>query len=110
MPSKWAGREKMAEVVYALCMMASFTCAWFLLRGYRRFKTQLLLYCGLCFIGLAMNNFLLFLDVVVIPRISIPENVHLSLTSWRTLPALAGIMVFIYGVLKETLFTGRRED
>src|SRR6185312_17013094 len=58
---------KMAEVVYLLCMVASFICAGLLYNGYRRTKTRLILYCCLCFVGLALNNLCLVIDDVVIP-------------------------------------------
>ena len=97
----------MAEAVYLLCMLASVICAGFLLRGYRRFRTRLLLYCCLCFVGLALNNLFLFIDVVVIPKMNLTEAHQINLAPWRIIPALGGIMIFIYGILKETLFSHR---
>ena len=46
-------------VIYVLSFLASATCTWLLLRGYRRSGTRLLLWSGLCFVGLAINNVLL---------------------------------------------------
>jgi hypothetical protein len=84
----------MATLVYVLCALTSAACAVLLLRAYARGRVRLLLWVGLCFVGLALNNVLLFVDVRIAP------DVDLSL--WRSLPALAGLLVLIYGVVWET--------
>lgn len=81
-------------VVYALCALTSIACAVLLIRGYARSRVRLLLWSGLCFAGLALNNVLLFVDLRVLPEID------LSLA--RTLPAVAGIAILIYGLIWET--------
>lgn len=80
--------------VYVLCTLTSALCAVLLLRGYRRSGVRLLLWSGLCFIGFAINNLLLFIDLRVLP------DTDLSLI--RTLPALAGAAVLIYGLVWDT--------
>lgn len=82
------------SIVYALCALTSVACALLLLRGYRRSGVRLLLWSGLCFAGLALNNILLFIDVRVVP------DVDLSL--WRTIPAVIGIGILLYGLIWET--------
>lgn len=82
------------SIVYALCALTSAACAVLLLRGYRRSGVRLLLWSGLCFLGLAINNILLFIDVRVVP------DVDLSL--WRTIPAVAGVAILLYGLIWET--------
>lgn len=57
----------MAEAVYMLCMLTSAGCALALFRTYIRRRTRILLWSSLCFAGLALNNALLFLDLVVFP-------------------------------------------
>ena len=84
----------MATLVYALCALTSAACAALLLRAYARGRVRLLLWVGLCFVGLALNNILLFVDVRIAP------DVDLSL--WRSLPALAGLLVLVYGLVWET--------
>lgn len=84
----------LGSVVYALCAITSIGCAVLLLRGYRRSRVRLLLWSGLCFTGLALNNVLLFIDVRVMP------DVDLSL--WRTIPAVAGVAILLYGLIWET--------
>lgn len=84
----------MATLVYALCAVTSVACAVLLLRGYRSSRSRLLLWSGLCFAGLAANNVLLLIDK------RMPPSVDLSLA--RTLPALAGVALLLYGLVWET--------
>lgn len=84
----------MATVVYALCALTSLACAVLLLRGYLRSHARLLLWSGLCFAGLAANNLILLVDKRVVPE--------LDLSLWRSLPALAGVAVLLYGLVWET--------
>lgn len=84
----------MATLVFALCALTSSACAFLLLRGYFRGRIRLLLWSGLCFAGLALNNILLFIDKRVVP--------DMDLSVWRTLPALAGIALLLYGFVWDT--------
>lgn len=84
----------MAETVYILCTLTSFACAVLLLRGYRRSRARFLLWCALCFVGLAANNLLLFVDLVLLP------DVDLSL--YRSLTAIGAIAVLLYGLIWDT--------
>ncbi len=86
--------ELFGTVVYALCALTSIACAVLLFRGYYRSRVRLLLWSGLCFAGLALNNVLLFIDVRVLPQ------TDLSLI--RSIPALAGLIVLIFGMIWET--------
>ncbi len=81
-------------IVYALCALTSIACAALLLRGYIRSRVRLLLWSGLCFAGLAVNNVLLFIDLRVIPET--------DLSLMRTFPAVVGVMLLIYGLIWET--------
>lgn len=80
-------------LVYVLCALTSVACAALLLRAWRRARQRLLLWSGLCFTGLALNNILLVVDVHVVPQ------ADLSLV--RTLPALAGVALLLYGFIWE---------
>ena len=84
----------MATLVYALCALTSLACAVLLLRGYLNTRVRLLLWAGLCFAGLALNNILLFIDFRVVPEV--------DLSLWRSLPAVAGIVLLLYGLVWET--------
>lgn len=83
-----------AEIVYILCMLTSLVCMWLLLRGYRRSGTRLLMWSGLCFTGLFLNNAVLFVDNIVLPT-------QVDLSIWRLLPALVGIALLCYGLIEE---------
>jgi hypothetical protein len=81
----------MAEAVYILCALTSAACAVLLMRAWGRNRLKLLLYSGLCFGWLALNNLLLFVDLVLVP------DVDLSLL--RTLTSLAGASTLLYGLV-----------
>jgi hypothetical protein len=85
----------MAETVYLLCAVTSLTCALLLLRGYHRQRTRLLLWSSLCFVLLALNNALLFVDVIVVPS-------EIDLSLWRSATALAGVGVLLFGLIWES--------
>jgi hypothetical protein len=61
----------MGAIVYTLGALTSFACALLLLRGYSRGRRKLLLWSGLCFLGLAVNNVLIFLDLVILPEVDL---------------------------------------
>lgn len=83
-----------AIIVYILCAATSALCAVLLLRGYARSRARLLFWSGLCFAGLALNNVLLIVDVQLIPDV--------DLSFWRTVPALIGVSLLVYGLVWET--------
>ncbi len=83
-----------ANIVYVLCAATSFVCAAMLWRGHRRSGARLLFWSALCFIGFALNNLLLIADVRLFPDI--------DLSTWRLVPALAGVMLLLYGLVWET--------
>jgi len=60
-----------AKVTYLLCALTSLTCAWLLLRAYTRSRFRLLLWSGLCFAGLTLNNVLLVLDRLVFTAVDL---------------------------------------
>jgi energy-converting hydrogenase Eha subunit G len=82
-----------AIIVYILCAATSALSAALLLRGYAASRSRLLFWSGLCFAGLALNNLLLVIDVRVIPEI--------DLSVWRTVPALIGVSLLVYGLIWE---------
>lgn len=84
----------LANAIYILCALTSIICAVMLLRGYSQTRARLLFWSGWCFAGLALNNILLVVDVRFGPA--------LDLEMWRTLPAVAGVALLIYGLVWET--------
>ncbi len=84
----------MAEAVYLLCAVTSVVCAWLLYRGYRANRTRLLFWSSLCFVGLALNNILLFVDLVLVPSI--------DLSLMRTSAALCAVVALVTGLIWES--------
>jgi hypothetical protein len=84
----------MAGIIYGLCTVTALGCAALLLRGYFRTRSRLLLWSGLCFIGLSVNNFLVVLDRIVFSGI--------DLSTVRLVPGLIGMMLLLYGLIWET--------
>lgn len=84
----------MAEAVYLLCAVTSSLCALLLLRAYARTGTRLLMWSGLCFLGLALNNALLVVDLIIVPDI--------DLSTWRLVPAVLGVALLLYGLIWES--------
>lgn len=83
----------MAEAVYVMCAVTSLFCAVLLYRTYRRRHTRLLMWSTLCFVGLALNNILLFVDLVLVPEI--------DLALVRNGTALAAVTLLLIGLLME---------
>jgi len=63
----------MGPAVNILGALITLACAALLLKGYARAKRRLLLWSGLCFLGLTISNFLIFVDLVVVPDINLYE-------------------------------------
>ena len=84
----------MASAVYLLCALTAIVCAWLLMQAYfARGRYRLLLWSGLCFVGLAANNLLLVVDKLLLPAID------LSLA--RTAVALLALSVLLYGLVMD---------
>lgn len=84
----------MGGVIYALCALTALLCTWQLLRAYLRNRYKLLLWGGLCFAGLTLNNLLLVVDRFMVP--------YVDLTNWRLVLALVSLLVMIYGLIWES--------
>lgn len=84
----------MAEAIYLLCAVTSIACGALLLRGFLRTRARILLWSSICFGGLALNNLLLFLDLVVVP------DADLSIE--RAAVALIGLVPLVFGLVWES--------
>lgn len=80
--------------IYTLCALTSLVCTILLLQAYRSGGYRLLLWSGLCFAGLTLNNVFLVLDKLVFPDI--------DFAMWRTASALAAMIVLLYGLVWDT--------
>ena len=83
----------MAAAVYILSALISLASAVLLLRSFARTRTSLLFWAGLCFVGLTLNNVLLFVDKEL--------ATGADLSTWRALPALLGTLLLVYGLVAE---------
>ncbi|MDQ7247648.1 DUF5985 family protein [Dongia sedimenti] len=81
----------MSAIIYSLCALTALGCALLLLRGYRRSRYRLLLWSGLCFAGLTVNNLLLVVDKVALPG----DDLSVA----RTLVALGSMIVLLFGLI-----------
>ena len=83
-----------ATVIYFMCAGTSAACAVLLLRAYSRSRVNLLFWSGLCFVGLALSNTLLVVDVVFVPQISFQFP--------RNIVTLCSLSLLIYSLIWET--------
>jgi hypothetical protein len=81
----------MEGTVYLLCAATALVCGGLLFRGLRRSATRLLLWCGLFFLSLALENLILFYDLIIVPDI--------DLFAVRTSVALVGVMLLLVGLI-----------
>jgi hypothetical protein len=81
-------------VLYLLAALTSISCMVLLFRGYARSGARLLLWSALCFVGLSVNNVLLFFDFVIFPT-------QIDLRPWRLIAALAGVLFLLYAFIWE---------
>jgi hypothetical protein len=84
----------MAAAVYILGTLVALACAALLLRGYVRGKHKLLLWSSLCFFGLAISNFLVFLDLIVFPT-------QVDLYPLRLGTAAVAMLLLLFGLIWE---------
>jgi hypothetical protein len=80
--------------VYLLCTATAFVCGLLLLRGYQRSATRLLLWCGIFFLAMALENAILFTDKILTPA-------HVDLSDIRRCVPLIGVVLLLYGLIWE---------
>jgi hypothetical protein len=85
----------MLAIVNILGTLTVGLCAFLLLRAYARVKKRLLLWSGLCFVGLTVSNALLFVDLAVVGD-------DLSLYNWRLGAGAASMLLLLYGLIFES--------
>ena len=84
----------LANAIYLLCALTSVLCALLLVRGYRQSRVRLLFWSAWCFVGLALNNIMLLVDLRVLPDV--------DLAMWRAVPAVIGTALLVYGLVWES--------
>ena len=83
----------MVETVYVLCALTSAACATLLLRAFGGSRNRLLLWTGLCFVFLALNNLVLVVDEMLVDSV--------DLSTWRLVPAVVGMTILVFGLISE---------
>ena len=83
--------EGLKIALYVIAVLSSGACAVLLFRGYVRRRIRLLLWSGICFVGLTINNMALFVDLVIFP--------DLDLRLARLVPALIGMTLLLYAFI-----------
>ncbi|HET9643283.1 MAG TPA: DUF5985 family protein [Burkholderiaceae bacterium] len=81
----------MAVFIYTLCALTALLCAVLLLRAWKGTGARMLMWSGLCFAGLTVNNLLLVIDRVVLPAV--------DLSLWRHGSALLSIVLLLWGLI-----------
>jgi hypothetical protein len=82
-----------AEAIYLLCAATSLVAAAMLFRQYRLRPSRLLVWSVVGFAGLAANNVLVYVDLVVF------TGIDLSLI--RGAAGAAGMVALLYGLISE---------
>ena len=83
----------MAEAIYLLCAATCLVAAAMLLRQYRRRGTPLLLWSFIAFVGLSINNVLVYVDLVLVT--------NLDLSTPRAAAGAIAMLVLVYGLIGE---------
>jgi hypothetical protein len=82
-----------AELIYLLCAATSLLAAGLLIRQYRARRTSLLFWSSLGFVGLGLNNVLVYLDLSLLA--------DLDLAVPRTLAGTAAMITLLYGLIDD---------
>jgi len=85
--------QAIAPAVYILGFVVTLTCGVLLFRAYTAVGKRLLLWSAVCFCGLAISNLLVFVDLVLLPRI--------DLYPARLITAAISMLILVYGLIWE---------
>lgn len=83
----------MAAAVYILGFIVTLICGVLLTRAYAAGRKRLLLWSAICFFGLAISNFLVFVDLVLLPNV--------DLYPLRLITAAIAMVILLYGLIWE---------
>jgi len=81
----------MESLVYVFATLVALLCGVLLLRASFRARKRLLLWSGLCFVGLAISNALVIVDLVIL------QTVDLYL--YRLAIGAAAMLVLVFGLV-----------
>ncbi len=83
----------MAAFFYILCGLVSLICTVLLLKAYAQSHMRLLLWSGLCFLGITISNFLVFVDLNMLPQV--------DLYMVRLATAAIAMLILLFGLIWE---------
>ena len=81
----------MSGMIYLLSAGTCLLCAILLLRTYSQRRVRLLLWSGFCFVGLMLENVLLYVDIVIYPDV--------DLALWRKLIGVVALSMLLFGLI-----------
>jgi hypothetical protein len=84
----------MNPALYILTCLTTLLCAILLLRAYESVRKRLLLWSGLCFVGLTISNVFVILDLMFFPRV--------DLYTYRLGSAALALSLLLYGLIWES--------
>lgn len=84
----------MSAALYILNTVTTLICAIMLLRGWSRVRRKMLLWSGLCFMGLSLSYALKFADLVIF--------LETDLFTWRLGVAALALSLLLYGLIWES--------
>lgn len=84
----------MNPALYILTCLTTLLCAILLMRGYVRSRQRLLLWSGLCFIGLTIHNLFVIFDLLLFPTV--------DFYTYRTGSAAVAMGLLVYGLIWES--------
>ena len=87
--------ETFKLALFLIAALTSLACTVMLFRAYGASRLRILFWSGLCFVGLTVNNVLLFVDLVLFPT-------SLDLRLWRHGTALIGLLFLLYGFVRKS--------
>ena len=86
----------MASLIYLLCAATALACAVVLWNNFRSSRTGMVFWSSVCFLGLATESLLLYVDRIAFPRVDLSAYRHVV-----GLVALASLLfAFIWGSSK----------
>jgi hypothetical protein len=84
----------MTPALYILTCVTTLFCAVLLLRGFKRVRKRLLLWSGLCFLGLTLANAFVIADLILFPS--------MDLYTYRLGSTAVSMVLILYGLIGES--------
>jgi hypothetical protein len=85
----------MAVALYIVTIFVTLFCAVLLLRAWIRVRRGLLLWSGLCFVGLTLDSVLVLADMILFPSI--------DLYQWRLGSVALSVSLLLFGMIWERI-------